>query len=99
MAKRKKSEDKEKELLEKRLLKIQFYESLTSIVLPEGIPSLARYVFGYCESLKSVTIPQSVTAIARTAFSHCRRFVICAPAGSYAETYAKKNSISFQVLD
>ena len=33
MAKRKKSEYKEKELLEKRLLKIQFYESLTSIVV------------------------------------------------------------------
>nr|UVY11867.1 MAG: hypothetical protein [Bacteriophage sp.] len=33
MAKRKKSEEKEKELLEKRLLKIQFYESLTSIVV------------------------------------------------------------------
>ena len=33
MAKRKKSEDKEKELIEKRLLKIQFYESLTSIVV------------------------------------------------------------------
>lgn len=33
MAKRKKSENKEKELLEKRLLKIQFYESLTSIVV------------------------------------------------------------------
>lgn len=33
MAKRKKSEDKEKELLEKRLLKIRFYESLTSIVV------------------------------------------------------------------
>ena len=33
MAKRKKPEDKEKELLEKRLPKIQFYESLTSIVV------------------------------------------------------------------
>ena len=33
MAKRKKSEDKEKELLERKLLKIQFYESLTSIVV------------------------------------------------------------------
>lgn len=33
MAKRKKPEDKEKELFEKRLLKIQFYESLTSIVV------------------------------------------------------------------
>ena len=30
MAKRKKPEDKEKELLEKRLLKIQFYESVTA---------------------------------------------------------------------
>lgn len=33
MAKRKKTEDKEKELLERKLLKIQFYESLTSIVV------------------------------------------------------------------
>ena len=32
MAKRKKPEDKEKELLEKRLLKIQFYESATAII-------------------------------------------------------------------
>lgn len=32
MAKRKKSEEKEKELLEKRLLKIQFYESVTAII-------------------------------------------------------------------
>ena len=33
MAKRKKPEDKEKKLLERKLLKIQFYESLTSIVV------------------------------------------------------------------
>ena len=33
MAKRKKPEDKEKELLERKLLKIQIYESLTSIVV------------------------------------------------------------------
>lgn len=32
MAKRKKPEDKEKELLEKRLLKIRFYESVTAII-------------------------------------------------------------------
>ena len=32
MSKRKKQEDKEKELLEKRLLKIQFYESVTAII-------------------------------------------------------------------
>lgn len=32
MVKRKKPEDKEKELLEKRLLKIQFYESVTAII-------------------------------------------------------------------
>ena len=32
MAKRKKPEDEEKELLEKRLLKIQFYESVTAII-------------------------------------------------------------------
>lgn len=31
MARRKRTEDKEKELLEKRLLRIQFYESVTAI--------------------------------------------------------------------
>ena len=32
MAKRKRTEDKEKELLEKRLHRIQFYESVTAII-------------------------------------------------------------------
>lgn len=32
MAKRKKPEDKEKELLERKLLKVQIYESVTAIV-------------------------------------------------------------------
>ncbi len=32
MARRKRTEDKEKELLEKRLLRIQFYESVTAII-------------------------------------------------------------------
>jgi hypothetical protein len=32
LARRKRTEDKEKELLEKRLLRIQFYESVTAII-------------------------------------------------------------------
>ena len=45
-----------------------------------------------------VTIPESVTEIGYNVFTNCRRLVIHAPAGSYAEQYAKKNSVKFEML-
>jgi hypothetical protein len=45
-----------------------------------------------------VTIPASVTKIGPYAFQKCAGLTIHAPAGSYAEQYAKKNSVKFEML-
>ena len=44
-----------------------------------------------------VTVPQSVHTIGTDAFAKCTKLTIHAPAGSYAEQYAKENNIPFAV--
>ncbi len=46
-------------------------DSITSVVLPNGVTSIGEYAFGCCYSLKSVTIPDSVTSIGEDAFEDC----------------------------
>ena len=43
-----------------------------------------------------VAIPAGVTRIEDGAFDDCPNLTIHAPAGSYAETYAKENNIRFE---
>lgn len=60
-----------------------------------------RYTFNDCESLTSVTIPQSVVSISEDAIDHSKghcNVTIHAPAGSYAEQFAKKQGIPFEAL-
>ena len=57
---------------------------------------IGSYAFSGCTGLQSVFLPGSVTTIGGAAFYHCNRIQISAPAGSYAEHYAKKNGIAFQ---
>ncbi len=47
-------------------------------------------------AITSVTLPDSVTRIGECAFLGCEYLTIHAPAGSYAETYAKENNIPFE---
>ena len=50
-----------------------FYNNtaITSVVLPDGIPSIGESTFYGCTSLESVTIPDSVTSIGTGAFYEC----------------------------
>ena len=50
-----------------------FYDctSLTSITIPDGVPSIGVLAFFDCDSLTSITIPDSVTSIGDRAFSDC----------------------------
>lgn len=68
---------------------------LTSITIPESVTSIGESSFLLCESLMSVTIPQGVTSIGHWAFYGCPNLTIHAPAGSYAEQYARENNIPF----
>ena len=45
--------------------------SLTSIDIPNGVPSIGESTFMDCHSMTSVVIPESVTSIGLRAFYRC----------------------------
>ena len=71
--------------------------SLESVTIPEGVTRIGEAAFNGCNKLSSVTIPASVTKIGEAAFAGA--ITIKGYTGSYAETYAKKNKLTFVPLD
>ena len=72
-----------------------YCSSLESISIPDSVTSIGLRAFDGCSSLTSITIPDSVTSIGDSAFSGCNRLTIYGYAGSYAQTYANDNNITF----
>lgn len=68
---------------------------LSGIVFSEHLTEICGGAFYNCVGLKDLAIPASVTQIGKNAFRDCYNLTIHAPAGSYAETYAKENNIPF----
>ena len=68
---------------------------LSEVVIPDSVTVIEGYAFSVCQALACVRIPESVTEIGRKAFAGCNSLTIHAPAGSYAEQYAKENKIPF----
>ncbi|UTC24129.1 leucine-rich repeat domain-containing protein [Candidatus Comchoanobacter bicostacola] len=50
---------------------ISYCTALTSVVIPDGVTSIARGTFLDCSSLTSVVIPDGVTSISQGAFWRC----------------------------
>ena len=75
---------------------------LIEVILSEGVEEIACDAFADCESLRDVTLPASVTKIYDCAhgysFFGCPQFIIHAPAGSYAEQFAKEKGYPFEAL-
>ncbi|MDP4119749.1 MAG: leucine-rich repeat protein [Bacillota bacterium] len=70
--------------------------SLKDVIIQSSIENIGEDTFGFCTLLTSITIPNSVTNIDDTAFECCSpNLVIYGTTGSYAETYAQQNQISF----
>ena len=65
------------------------------VVVPDGVKSIGVNAFSRCKRLTSVTIPDSVKSIDFGVFKGCPNLTIHAPAGSYAEQYAKEHDIPF----
>ena len=59
------------------------------------VTSIGSRAFSNCTSLSSIEIPNQVTAIEPYTFYNCPNLTVHAPAGSYAEQYAKENNIPF----
>jgi len=65
-------------------------DTITSVVIPEGVYGIGQSAFAYCRSLTSVTIPNSTIFIASQAFSGCSSIAeIFIPANvTYISTFA-----------
>lgn len=50
---------------------IEHMDLITSIVIEDGITSIANYAFYECASFESVTLPASLTTIGNYAFTNC----------------------------
>jgi hypothetical protein len=70
---------------------------LTEIVLPESAKTISGQAFGYNSNLVNVYMPEGLTSIATNAFVNSKKVVLNVVEGSYAETFAKDNNISYEV--
>ena len=59
--------------------------SLTSVIIEEGVTSIGSFAFSGCSSLTSVTIPNSVTSIGSYAFKGCSALASVAFTGTVAK--------------
>ena len=73
--------------------------SLATVVIGEGVEEIAQFAFQDCSALASITIPKSVKKIGSFAFGYRTNSTLLVPAGSYAETYAKRSGIKYKVTD
>ena len=71
--------------------------NITRVTIPNSVISIEKCAFSGCTRLTNITISNSVTHINHYAFYNCHKLTINAPAGSYAEKFAKKKNISFIV--
>ena len=68
---------------------------LESLRIPRRVTTIGDNAFKDCVKLTSITIPRSVTKISSNAFSYPKILTIYGVSGTYAETFAKENSIKF----
>lgn len=69
--------------------------NINEITIEDGLQKIGFGAFQGCRGLERVFLPQSVNEIGNDVFWCSNDITIYAPAGSYAETYAKENNISF----
>lgn len=73
--------------------------SLKKISLNENLKAIEERAFAGCDNLDFIVIPDSVTEIGQNAFLGVdKQFIIQCSFGSYAEEYARKNKIKYQLV-
>lgn len=83
------------------------FDQLEEVEIEPGLLSIGKEAFYGCNALSKIKIPASVTTIQEDILwtgyywvsdeSHVVRATICAPGGSYAIQYAKKNRIGYSI--
>ena len=65
------------------------------VEIPEGVTEIGDEVFCNYSDLRNIFLPRSLVKIGDDVFRKYKKLTIHAPAGSYAETYAKENGLRF----
>lgn len=84
----------------KMIVQFPSLSSISQYVVPEGVVKINEVADSRCTSGRQyphtvVTLPASVTVIHPRAFEGCHSLTLCAPAGSYAEAFARQKKIPF----
>ena len=89
-------------LFERYIIGKQMFEgcsSLKRIELSDSLSEIGEQAFRDCRSLDIITIPDSVKSIGNTAFDNVHKlFIIQCSFGSYAESFARKHKIKYQLV-
>ncbi len=72
--------------------------SLLGIKLPDKLARIEMGAFRSCKNLASIGLPESLEYIGQSAFTGCSNLAIYGNEGSYAQEYAKENTIPFRLL-
>lgn len=64
------------------------------VSIPESVTNIGARAFSGCTSLVYIDIPGTVTSLGEDVFDGCANLMICAPEGSAAAEYARRNGIS-----
>lgn len=74
-------------------------ERLMKLTLHEQLSGIGDYAFAGCISLTSIYVPDSVTSIGDHTFEGVNeKFILMCSFGSYAETYARKKKLKYQLV-
>ena len=78
-----------------------FYEdpALEKVVLPQQVTTVNEYAFGNCTKFTDITMNRNVSTITANAFSYPDKLTIHGVSGTYPETFAAENEITFVALD
>ena len=79
-------------------LAFQGCSALTELIVPEGVTDIGSSAFVDCNELRVVTLPASLNDIGPIACYSSEGLLIKAPAGSWAEQYARENGYRFEAL-
>jgi uncharacterized protein YjdB len=78
-----------------------FYEdaALVKVILPQQVTTVKSYAFGNCTQFTDVTMNRNVNTITLNAFSYPKRLTIHGVSGTYPQTFAEENDITFVALN
>ncbi|MCD7956575.1 MAG: leucine-rich repeat domain-containing protein [Lachnospiraceae bacterium] len=73
--------------------------ALTKVTLNEKMDRIGARAFDGCENLEEIYIPDSIQQIGDGAFDNMHdKFILMCSFGSYAESYARKNKLKYELI-